>query len=68
MVPDEGFPLPVDVLGEVRHLWVGVFAHLVHGVTWKTEQLLWDWQGGKRTTDTTDTNINTKCLGAEHGA
>lgn len=36
MVPDEGSLLPVNVLGEAGHVRVGVFAHLVHGVTWKT--------------------------------
>lgn len=36
MLPQEGFPLPVNVLGQAGHGGVGVFAHLVHGVTWET--------------------------------
>lgn len=48
VLPDEALPLPEDVLGQAGHLWVGVFAHLVHRVTWEREQqLLWDWQLGK---------------------
>lgn len=52
MVPQEGFPLPVNVLGQAGHGGVGVFAHLVHGVTWETGTAPLGLEVGKRTADT----------------
>lgn len=48
MVPDEGSPLPVNVLGQAGHVGIGMFAHLVHGVTWKTKTAPVGLAGGKK--------------------
>lgn len=59
MVFDESSPLRVNIFGKAGHVVIWMFAHLIHGVTWKTAAAPSASVGGPNTPDTSQAGAQT---------